>query len=63
MTVALVALGAIGTLGGAAAFVAAFRRGQTGDRAGEAGIFRWAVAGMGAGTLMFAAALLTAPRG
>ncbi|MDO8108069.1 hypothetical protein Q6348_12770 [Isoptericola sp. b441] len=59
----LTALGAVGTLGGAVAFVLAFRRGQADDHVGERRLFRWAVAGMALGMLLFAAALLTAPHG
>lgn len=57
----LVALGAVGTIGGAVLLVGAFRRGQAGDRAGERRLFTGAVAGLGGGALLFAVALLTAP--
>lgn len=57
----LVALGAVGTIGGAVLLVGAFRRGQAGDRAGERRLFTRAVAGLGGGALLFAVALLTAP--
>lgn len=57
----LVVLGAVGTIGGAALLVAAFRRGQAGDPAGERRMFTGAVAGLGGGALLFALALLTAP--
>lgn len=55
----LVALGGVGTIGGALCFVAAFRRGQEGDRAGEQRLFRAAIAAMAAGSLLFVAALVT----
>lgn len=55
----LVALGGVGTIGGALCLVAAFRRGQEGDRAGEQRLFRAAIAAMAAGSLLFVAALVT----
>lgn len=60
MTPALVAVGAVGTVGGAAALVLAFRRGQTGDRAGERRLFRGAVVGLALGSLAFLAAMASA---
>ena len=62
MTLALVALGGVGVLGGAVAFVLAFRRGQADDAAGERRTFRWAVTGLGVGSAVLLLALLTAPR-
>jgi hypothetical protein len=59
--VIFVVLGAVGSIGGAALLVAAFRRGQAGDRDGERRLFGGAVAGLGAGMVLFAVALLTAP--
>lgn len=56
-----VVLGAVGTIGGAALLVGAFRRGQAGDRDVERRMFGGAVAGLGGGALLFAIALLTAP--
>jgi hypothetical protein len=60
MTPALVALGAVGTLGGASALVMAFRRGQGGDRAAEQRLFRAAVLGLAVGSLAFLGAMVTA---
>lgn len=57
----LVVLGAVGSIGGAALLVGAFRRGQAGDREGERRMFAGAVAGLGTGMVLFAIALLTAP--
>jgi hypothetical protein len=50
----------VGTVGGAAALVLAFRRGQTGDRAGERRLFRGAVVGLALGSLAFLAAMASA---
>lgn len=58
----LVALGGVGTIGGALCFVAAFRRGQVDDRAGEQRLFRAAIAAMGVGSLLFVAALVAGGR-
>ncbi|MCV2393833.1 hypothetical protein OEB99_05890 [Actinotalea sp. M2MS4P-6] len=55
-----VVLGAVGTIGGAGLFVAAFRRGQAGDHDTERRLFRAAVAGFGVGSAMFVIALMAA---
>lgn len=55
-----VVLGAIGTIGGAGLFVAAFRRGQAGDVEAERRLFRISVAGMAVGSALFVVALMTA---
>lgn len=58
MTPALLVLGGVGTLGGAAALVLAFRAGQAGERDRERTLFRWAVAGLAAGSLLFLATMI-----
>ncbi|HQY33682.1 hypothetical protein [Actinotalea sp.] len=57
---ALLALGAGGTIGGAVLLVAAFRRGQAQDRAGERRLFRSAVAALAVGSLLWLATIVVA---
>lgn len=62
MTGALVALGGVATIGGAALLVAAFRSGQAGEVHRERRWFRLAVLGLASGSVLFVVALLGAPR-
>ena len=57
---ALLALGAVGTLGGAGLLVLAFRRGQVQDRAGERRLFRAAVGALAVGSLLWLATIVAA---
>ena len=52
------ALGAVGTLGGAGALVLAFRSGQGGDKAREKVLFRGAVAALALGSAAFLVAMI-----
>ncbi len=51
-------IGALGTLGGAGMLVAAFRRGQQGDKAREGRLFRRAVGSLALGSLSFLLAMI-----
>lgn len=59
MTLALVAVGGVGTIGGAAVLVAAFRAGQSGEGDQERRLFRWAVVLLAGGSVAFLGAVLT----
>ena len=59
-----IALGAIGTLGGAWTLVLAFRTGQGGDEPRERMLFRRAVVALALGSASFLGAMIVAtPRG
>lgn len=57
---ALLALGAVLTIGGAAGLVVAFRHGQAGRRDVERRTFRLAVVGLAIGSLVFLATVVLA---